>query len=507
MALKDFGINVINLFKPAGKLERPPIDLNDEGWYSGTSGELDRKTALKFSAVYKAVNLISTSVGKLPLFVFERVDGGKEKFPESPAYNLLRYKPNIEITAKIFKQTIVAHALLQGNGYAYIFRDNAGRPVELINMAPDVTFPLRHNGELFYVTSVNDKQVKLLAENVLHIRGLGYTSTSGYSLLELAADAMTMGLNSQKYTNKFYENGARPSVILEHPSLFNDEAAIDRLKKSWNSLHQGIENAWKTAVLEQGMKANFMNVNAKDAQLIETLEFSLIDIANFFSIPPHKLGDKSRTAYNSIEAENQSFLDDGLDSWLVTYEEECRDKLLTERQKDEDSHLVEFSRQALVRADLKTRAEYYKSATGGAPWLTVNEARSLENLNSKGEEYNEIILPVNLFGEEEEEEETNSDDSRSDTKPHVEIDESEAIKQAREALEHVRGKMLTRIRKDFDKHVKRNETELFTENFEEKHGSIIRREIEPVAKIIEILTGEEDIINRTIEQLMREVKG
>jgi HK97 family phage portal protein len=509
MAFTDFCKNVVNLFEPAGELEKGGnVDLTDDGWYTSGGEKISKDKALKYSAVFRAVKLISTSVGKLPLFVYDRLEQGKQKAPSSPAYNILRYKPNDEMTAKIFKQTITAHALLQGSGYAYIFRDNAGRPIELIPLVPDVTYPIRRNGQLYYITSVNGDMMKLLPENVLHVRGLGYNGITSYSLLEYANISFSMGLNGQNYSNKFFENSARPSVILEHPQTFSDEKAITRLRDQWSKLYSGVSNAHKTAILEQGMKAHVLTLSARDSQLIETMKFSIIDVANWFSLPPHKLGDSSRTAYNSLEQENQSFLDEALDDWLVTWEEECRDKLLTEKEKNDDSRLVEFARQALVRADLKGRAEYYAKATAGAPWMTVNEVRNLENANDAGEEYDEIILPANVFGSTEEEEETNSTttepENNSDTKPKG---TEGAIAAARGALEHVFQKMLTRIRKDFDNYSKRNEVHLFTENFDSKHSEVIKREVEPVAKVVEMLTGETELINKTIKKLMREVQG
>jgi len=90
----------------------------------------------------------------------------------------------------------------------------------------------------------------------------------------------------------------------------------------------------------------------KDGKLpYDELEKAVIAL----KLPPHKLGDSSRTAYNSLEQENQSYLDEALDGWFVTWESECFIKLLTEDQKRTDSHVVEFVREALLRADLTSR--------------------------------------------------------------------------------------------------------------------------------------------------------
>ena len=496
-----------------------PINISDDIWYKDSSSNtnpISKNQALSVGAVFKAVNLISTSVGKLPLVIYKRTPNGKEKDHTHPAYNLLRYKPNSEMTAKIFKQTLMGQLLLTGSAYAYIMRDNAGVPIELIPLDANNTYPVRVNKKLWYVTKVGEQIRKMYPENVLHIRGLGWDGLNSYSVLEFAARSFEVSINGQKYITKFYENAARPSVILEHPQSFTDEKAINRLRKQWKKLYTGIDNAHKTVILEQGMKANVLSLSARDSQLIESQQFALTDIANWFNIPPHKLGENTRSAYNSIEAENQSFLDECLDNWLITWEEECRDKLLTEREKSEDSRIVEFMRQALVRADLKARAEYYQKALAGAPWMTINEVREKENTNTDDKVYDQIILPTNNFGTLEQPQQNKQSNSHNPplktdqkNKKNSEIQKNFDItlELAQQALEHTRSKMLKRIRKDFANLAKKGEASKFVSDFETRHGKIIRDEIQLHAQIIESITGEENITQKTINSLMREAQG
>jgi HK97 family phage portal protein len=103
-------------------------------------------------------------------------------------------------------------------------------------------------------------------------------------------------------------------------------------------MYSGLENAHKAALLEDGVDLKILSNNARDSQLLETRAHEIREVANWFGIPPHKLGDTTRTAYASLEQENQSYLDDAVDPWLVTWEEEGRDKLLTEEQKAKPTH-------------------------------------------------------------------------------------------------------------------------------------------------------------------------
>ena len=382
------------------------------GGTSVTGAVVSAKTALTLDTVWRAVNLISTDVGKLPIHIYERLadDKGKQKARRHIAYNLLRYKPNKEMTAKRFRQTLQQHALLHGNGYAYIFRDSRGRPTELIPLNPTATTPVRVNGELHYVTTIATSTTadgmtptggeprKLAAADVIHIAGLGWDGLSGHSWIAIARESVGLGLAMREHTARFFANGAEPGVVLQHPGKLSPEAA-KQLAEDWASMHSGLTNAHKTAVLEQGMEAKTVAVNAKDAQLIQGRTFNVTEVANWFSVPPHKLGAKIATSYKSLEQENLAYLTDTLDGWLVDWEEEFREKLLSNKEKADDTHIVEFERKALVRADLMTRAAYLRIALAGRSWLTPNEARGIENLNSIDDDTSdERIDPANIIG-------------------------------------------------------------------------------------------------------------
>lgn len=396
-----------SLFARALSLERPSTSLAaymddmDVGGADADTGErIDRKAALKYAPVWRAVNLISGDVAKLPLDIYRRDgDDARTRATMHPAYPLLRWSPHPEINAFTFRQTLQAHALLAGNGYAYIERDGAARPLYLLPLCPDDVTVVREAGTLWYIyqSRTTGESRKLRPDQVFHLRGLGYDGLQGYSVITYAANTFGLGIGTRKYGARFFKNAARPSVVLEHPNRMSEEAAA-RLRDSWNKLHAGLDNAHKTAVLEEGLKAHPLSISARDAQLLDTMGFAIRDVAAWFGIPPHKLGDTTRTSYSSLEQENQAYLDQALDHWLVTWEYEARDKMLTEAEKRTGEVYPEFNRNALVRADLVTRSNAYRNGLAGAPWMTLNEVRRAENLPPLGPEYDTVKLPANNFG-------------------------------------------------------------------------------------------------------------
>lgn len=371
------------------------------GGKSSSGVRVNRKRALGYSAVWRAVNLISGDVGRLPIHVYRRNGAGKEIDTRHAAHRLLRRKPNPFMTAFVFRRTLQAHALTEGNGYAYIRRDSTARPDELLILNPDNTWPVRVGGELWYVTrapslkSAKLETLKLPATDVIHIRGLGFDGLCGYPVLRILRDTIGKAVAARDYGARYFANSARPGLALEVPAGMK-EAAIKNLRESWELLHKGVDNAHRVGILRDGVRLSVYDTNAKNAQLIENLNFDSREIANVFGVPAHKLGDPSRTAYNSLESENQSYLDDTLDGWLTVHEEEYWDKLLTEDEKLFETHEILFARGQLARVNLSARGAYYSAAVN-AGWLSRDEVRAAENMNpipgGKGAVY---TLPVNV---------------------------------------------------------------------------------------------------------------
>jgi len=332
-----------------GSLENPSTPLSDpDDWLIDafgatptTSGvRVNRTTALTDSAWFRGVNLVASTVAKLPLFIYERTERDRVRAKDHPAYRMLRWKPNREMIAFDFWRTIVGHKLTDGGGYAFIDRDRRGVPRELLLLLPDTIYPVRVNGRLWYYLDMQGRDGRMITRlldpsNVLHLKGWGFDGLEGYSVLDKAREQLGLGLGAREHGTRFFSNAAAGKMVLEHPATMS-EAAQKRFIQSYNRRWAGLKNAHKTIVLEEGMKAKPMSVNAKDAQLIELLNQHVRQVANFIGVPPHKLGDAERVSYNSLEQENQSFLDDSIDHHLVGAEQELRDKLLTEDEKDEE---------------------------------------------------------------------------------------------------------------------------------------------------------------------------
>lgn len=397
-------MSILSAILEPRSLENPTTSLADpdEWLYDALGGgksdsgiRVNSETALTYAAVWRAVNLVAGSVAKLPCVLYRRSGVGKERAADHPAYRLLKHKASPGMHVFFFKFALMLWALLRGNGYAYIVRRGDGAPVELLPMSAAVTYPVRLNGVLFYRSRVNNQDKNIPAENVFHLRGLTKDGIEGISTITKARESLGLGMAAHKYGRIFFANNARPDVVLKHPGVLSDTAS-KRLSTSWSAAHGGLDKSHRPAVVEEGTEVTLLSMSNEDAQFLQTRKFEIREVANWFGVPAHKLGDDAKTSHASLEQENQSYLDEALDPWLVAFESEAWDKLLTRKEQDQDSHVIEFLRQALVRANLQARGIYYRTAVMGG-WMSPDEVRSRENQNPIPDGLGDIYFrPLNM---------------------------------------------------------------------------------------------------------------
>jgi len=348
------------------------LGLLDEPTAAGVA--VTERTALTLASYWAGVNLIASAIAKLPRKVYRKVGEDREEQPNHGAAWIVQGEPNPFVVPFSFWRTLLGHVLTWGNGYAEIERDRAMRPIALWTITPDKMRAEVRGGKLVYVYN---GAVTIPREDVFHVPGLGFDGLTGYSVVQMARQSLGLGLAAERYGAAFFGNGAFPGVLLEHPAKLTKDAE-DRLRASWKAMHQGPDRAHRTAVLEEGMKANALSVPAKDAMLIETREVQVLEVARWLNINPAMLGYKTaERPGGNYESSRLDFLDNTLDPWLVLIEQECNRKLIPEAQRG--TYYVEHVRAAVLRTDAKTRSAVQKTYVDmGA--LTPEQVAKQENL-------------------------------------------------------------------------------------------------------------------------------
>jgi len=356
-------------------------------------------TAVGSTAVWAAVRIISESIATLPLRVYERRNGGRVIATEHPLYPILHDRPNPRQTAVEYREQQLASLLLWGNAYTWIDRYPSGRPRYLWPIRPDrVTARIDVATEndpvpsLVYVVSTHDGGQRVYsADEILHVRGLSSDGLMGLSPIAVHRDAVGLEQAEREFAGRFFGNNGRPGGVLKVAGRLSNDAAV-RLKQSWETAHRGLENAHRVAVLEEGIEWQSMGMPLQDAQFVEQRRFSIEEIARIFRVPLHLMGDLQRATYSNIEHQSIEFVVHTIRPWCVRLEQAYATLLYpSERQ----ALYVEHSVDALLRGDIKSRYDAYAVARQWG-WLSVNEIRALENLNSVGVDGDSLIQPLNF---------------------------------------------------------------------------------------------------------------
>ena len=389
-----------------GQARDKPVDKAADAGYSflfgrTTSGKpVNERTAMQTTAVYACVRILAEAVASLPLHVYEyRDDGGKKLVHDHSLYYLLHDEPNPEMTSFVFRETLMSHLLIWGNAYAQIIRDGAGRVLGLYPLLPDKMDVQRDDcGNIYYVYSRNSDEnpmfkeygdIRLKAEEVLHIPGLGFDGLIGYSPIAMAKNAVGMTLACEEYGASFFANGANPGGVLEHPGVLKDPSKV---RESWNSVYRGVNNAHKIAVLEEGMKYQQIGIPPEEAQFLETRKFQINEIARLYRIPPHMVGDLDKSSFSNIEQQSLEFVKYTLDPWVIRWEQSLQRSLLLPGEKGK--YFIKLNVDGLLRGDYQSRMNGYAVGRQNG-WFSANDIREMENMNPIPDEQGGNLYLIN----------------------------------------------------------------------------------------------------------------
>ncbi len=341
-----------------------------KGWDWGDGREEKRLTtmqSLTYAPIWHGVNKISGHVGQLPVQVFKRLERGAERDRTHQIARVMR-RPNPNQIGIVFREQIAAHSLMDGNGRAAIVR-KGGTVVELIPLLPECTVTAIIGGIKVHGTRPSeDDRLRMFFPNipgdnaadglimlddvdVIHIPGLSLNGFSGVALRDIAARNIGASINAEKRLASQMENGYSGNIMLEAPvGVFRKQAEAEEFIEAFEKRHHGVKKGGKPGILREGIKANVLSMNNRDAEMIDNRKFQRQDAALYLGLESI-LGDDASVSYNSLEQKNQAYLTNCLNRWLIRWEQELEYKLLPKKQYDNDTHFVKINTAALLKSD------------------------------------------------------------------------------------------------------------------------------------------------------------
>jgi len=331
------------------------VDMGSFGVPSIGPMAIDTSGALKIDIVYAVIKVIAESFAALPTKIYSRKGEKITIERDHDQYNLLKANPSRLYTSYSFKRSMATNLMVFGNAYAKIIRNNNGRPISYRILDSKNTMPFLveySNGEedLWFKEWDSDEIIR--GEDMIHWADLSSDPCFGVSRITNHSELLGMSKASLDYRNKLYSNG-----------LLSNGGKFEATKSS---------------------------MNFADLQHIQSEQFTRESILALFLTPAGKLG-MGDSKYNNLENMLTDFDKNVLTPLCVSWEQEHNRKIF--RPSETKTHYVKCIIDAISRADLDTRSQYFDRAIKGGQ-LTINEVRRMNDLNPV-EGGDEIYIPVN----------------------------------------------------------------------------------------------------------------
>lgn len=334
---------------------------------------INERNAMTYIAVFAATKILSEAVGMLPAMVFEGDEDDTDHRPAltHPLRPLLRYEPNPEMNAAVWKETIQSHLCLWGNAYNRIIRSQREEIIELRPLDPSRVNPERKAGKLVYryEPQRGDRSEEFEPRDILHIPALGFDGLVGYSPIAMARQNLGIAVAAETYGANFFGAGTNMTGIVSFDGAMTPQQQ-SQFKANWQIQKAGLQKSGNTIFLDRGAKYSRVGLPPNDAQFLDTRKFGVLDVCRLYRIPPHMMGDLEKASYATIEQQGLEFLIYTLMPYLVKYELEFKRKLLG----IDSPHFVTFDASQLLRGDMAAQQAFFANGRQQG-YLSVNEIR------------------------------------------------------------------------------------------------------------------------------------
>jgi HK97 family phage portal protein len=370
----------------------------------GDDFKVNQEIALKYSTVFTCCKIIAETYTSAPISEYKKKKTGwdRDKTNDTGILEMLQYTPNPEMDANTFHELGMYQLNLHGNFISKKLHNRFGEIVQLSPFDYNQVTIKRDKESKRIVYDVKDpydhRTVQYHREDLYHVVGNTVNGIIGMSPISYGAAAIKLGLTYQNFNQKFYQNGAFPSGMFEHPGSLKD-TAYERLKEDLKENWQGMKNHGKPMLLEDGLEYKTHLINPVDAQLLESRKYQVEDVARMYRVPLHLLNSLDKASLRNIEHQSLEFIMFTMLPWYKRNEMAMNTQLLTRNQR-RAGYYFEFNIGGLLRGDLKAQAEWFAKGRQWG-WLSVNDIRRMLNLNSipNGDIY---LQPMNMIeaGEE-----------------------------------------------------------------------------------------------------------
>ncbi|MBT9156677.1 MAG: hypothetical protein DDT37_01665 [Firmicutes bacterium] len=358
-------------------------------------------------AVHAAVTFAAESVASLPMRIWRGEGPARERVTGAWQSRLFRGSPNPVQDTFNFWETVQSSLDFRSNAYIWKSKDTTGKTVRLWALHPDQVSPSVsadkaivydvHFGGAWVAPEEATRYGSVRVDNstILHIPGRGgmgqLVSPSPISLFRTSLGIIAA---KQQYEATIYRHGAAGGLVVSFPAGITKSQA-DQWRESFDGEHAGVYNAGKTKVVGGGATVTAMGLTQKDAEFVEAMALSVMDVSRIFRVPAWFLGIDAKTDKPvSPEHEQDRWMRHGLVPRLHRIEAAIN--------ADPDLFgaaeiYAAFDTSGMIRGDLATEAEISLKKVQSGQWL-IDEARAKDGLPPLPDGLGMVPHPVPVGG-------------------------------------------------------------------------------------------------------------
>ena len=443
-----------------GKQERS-IDLRHPAIAQYLSGKQHNKqNMLSIPEVFGACKLLCNKISTTPVGLYKETDkGGYTPARRHAGYKLVTRSPDGVIEIEDFLFGLILQSVIDGNGLAVCHRDYLGDPIELELLDAQQVIIKTEGRAIRYEINRNGKTEVRYQDDMIHIKGCHFDGVKGIPLWDLMRNTLNLSIEITEHLEQYFRKGCKPQLKYKHTKAFKNPDDVKKFKTALNDSLTN-ENAFGVFVCDDGSDLEPVGNTTQDIDAIVKLtEAQTRSISLLVGIPLVYLGlSDSYTSHDSLEQQQKSLLSDYINPWLVKIERQLEKVLLKEKEKDAESHFVEFDRSKLVTLDEKVLEEIWTDRLNNGKRSWQDYCRFYNIPDDKSEDFQLAANITMLKGREAPEPPAPvvaPQAPQAKDEPQAKVEPVEATKPQKRSLEReltdiAVSRLITRVKKDLN---------------------------------------------------------
>lgn len=373
----------------------------ERGIATATGINVTPENALTVPGIAACIQVQAEDLAKVPLVLKRRARNGFEPGTEHPLFDLLKQGPAPWLPSYRWRAAMVHAAMSRGNAFSRVWRSERGALERVTPIKPGrCAVRWAEDSEPFFdVTAKTGIERGLTWQDVIHVcyrdshDGAENGGVIGVSPIMQHKETVALMIAAERFAAAFFANGAQPSMILEYDKKLPNDEVAQRIRAGIERVYSGIDNKWKVAILELGIKMRETNFDPQKSQLTETRKLGAEIACTMYRTPPHKIGILDRATFSNIEQQSIDYVTGPISAGAKSVESAIAIACLTPAERE--IYKVEHNLEGLMRGDLLSRYRAYAIGRQWG-WLSVNAILARENENEIGPEGDEYLVPLNM---------------------------------------------------------------------------------------------------------------